>query len=93
MSPLPTIYFPSTTTTTTTTYWTPLLLPIPLPTSSPPVLLSSTNYRADVPEVMLPPQKRLYIAPDPRYGRERSSAPTARYLGGSRRDCRGDTSD
>ncbi|GJV22406.1 putative reverse transcriptase domain-containing protein [Tanacetum coccineum] len=30
---------------------TPLLLPIPLPTSSPPLLLPSTDYRADVPEV------------------------------------------
>ncbi|GKE46058.1 hypothetical protein Tco_1477316, partial [Tanacetum coccineum] len=29
---------------------TPLLLPIPLPTSSPPLLLSSTDYRVDVPE-------------------------------------------
>ncbi|GKC10698.1 hypothetical protein Tco_1007480, partial [Tanacetum coccineum] len=30
---------------------TPPLLPIPLPTSSPPFLLPSTNYRADVPEI------------------------------------------
>ncbi|GKG29600.1 hypothetical protein Tco_0419498, partial [Tanacetum coccineum] len=35
---------------------TPPLLPIPLPTSSPPFLLPSTDYRADVPEVTLPPQ-------------------------------------
>ncbi|GKF84557.1 hypothetical protein Tco_0249455, partial [Tanacetum coccineum] len=47
--------------------WTPPLLPIPLPTSSPPLLLPSTDYRADVPEVTLPSQKRLCIAPDPRY--------------------------
>nr|GEX49615.1 xylulose kinase-1 [Tanacetum cinerariifolium] len=33
---------------------TPLLLPIPLPTSSPPLLLPSTNCRADAPEVTLP---------------------------------------
>ncbi|GKB99995.1 hypothetical protein Tco_0986132 [Tanacetum coccineum] len=46
---------------------TPPLLPIPLPTSSPPLLLPSTNYRADVPEVMLPPRKRLGIALGPRY--------------------------
>ncbi|GJW62774.1 hypothetical protein Tco_0112109 [Tanacetum coccineum] len=31
---------------------TPPLLPIPLPTSSPPLLLPSTDCRADVPEVM-----------------------------------------
>ncbi|GKA09973.1 putative reverse transcriptase domain-containing protein [Tanacetum coccineum] len=36
---------------------TPPLLPIPLPTSLPPLLLPSTNYRADVLEVMLPPRK------------------------------------
>ncbi|GJU82686.1 hypothetical protein Tco_1285051 [Tanacetum coccineum] len=36
----------------------PPLLPIPLPTSSPPLLLPSTDYRADVPEVTLPPRKR-----------------------------------
>nr|GFC68365.1 hypothetical protein [Tanacetum cinerariifolium] len=40
---------------------TPPLLPIPLPTSSPPLLLPSTSRRADVPEVTLPPQKRLCI--------------------------------
>ncbi|GJW07261.1 hypothetical protein Tco_1569684 [Tanacetum coccineum] len=37
---------------------TPPLLPIPLPTSSPPLLLHSADCRADVLEVMLPPQKR-----------------------------------
>ncbi|GKC10835.1 hypothetical protein Tco_1007617, partial [Tanacetum coccineum] len=37
---------------------TPPLLPIPLPTSSPPFLLPSTDCRADVHEVTLPPQKR-----------------------------------
>ncbi|GKB60175.1 hypothetical protein Tco_0916361 [Tanacetum coccineum] len=46
---------------------TPPLLPIPLPTTSPPLLLPSTDCRADVPEVMLPSQKRLCIAPGPRY--------------------------
>nr|GEV50913.1 hypothetical protein [Tanacetum cinerariifolium] len=41
---------------------TPLLLPIPLPTSSPPLLLPSTDRREDVPEVTLPPQKRGFRA-------------------------------
>nr|GEW67881.1 putative reverse transcriptase domain-containing protein [Tanacetum cinerariifolium] len=41
---------------------TPPLLPILLPTSSPPLLLPSTSHRADVLEVTLPPQKRLCIA-------------------------------
>ncbi|GJV77309.1 hypothetical protein Tco_1508893 [Tanacetum coccineum] len=42
-------------------------LPIPLPTSSLPLLLPSTDCREDVLEVTLPPQKRLCIAPGPRY--------------------------
>ncbi|GKA03484.1 hypothetical protein Tco_0676265 [Tanacetum coccineum] len=41
---------------------TPPLLPILAPTSSPLLLLPSTNHRADKPEVCLPPQKRLCIA-------------------------------
>ncbi|GKB31577.1 hypothetical protein Tco_0870978 [Tanacetum coccineum] len=41
---------------------TPPLLPIPLPTPSPPLLLPSTDCRAGVSEVTLPPQKRLCIA-------------------------------
>ncbi|GKD44500.1 hypothetical protein Tco_1269145 [Tanacetum coccineum] len=58
------------------------LLPIPLPTSSLPLLLPFTDCRADVPEVKLPPQKRLYIAPGPRYEIEESlSAPIARPTG------------
>ncbi|GJZ78994.1 hypothetical protein Tco_0643831 [Tanacetum coccineum] len=66
---------------------TPPLLPIPLPTSSPPLLLPSTDYRVDVPEVTLPPRKRLCIAPGPRYEvGECSSAPTARPTGGFRAD-------
>ncbi|GKE08940.1 putative reverse transcriptase domain-containing protein [Tanacetum coccineum] len=66
---------------------TPPLLPIPLPTSSPPLLLPSTDCRADVPEVTLPPRKRLCIAPGPRYEiGECSSAPTARPTGGFRAD-------
>ncbi|GJW97355.1 putative reverse transcriptase domain-containing protein [Tanacetum coccineum] len=78
-----TIYFSST--TTTTNYWTPPLLPIPLPTSSPPLLLPYTDCRADAPEVTLPPRKRLCIAPGPRYKiKECSSAPTARPTRGFR---------
>ncbi|GKE78727.1 hypothetical protein Tco_1544847 [Tanacetum coccineum] len=46
---------------------TPPLLPITLPTSSPPLILPSTDCRADVTEVMLPPQKRLCIALGPRF--------------------------
>ncbi|GKB94480.1 hypothetical protein Tco_0980617 [Tanacetum coccineum] len=38
---------------------TPPLLPILLPTLSPPLHLLSTNYRADILEVTLPPWKRL----------------------------------
>ncbi|GJZ74347.1 hypothetical protein Tco_0638493 [Tanacetum coccineum] len=64
---------------------TPPLLPIPLPTSSPPLLLPFTDCRADVPEVTLLPRKRLCIAPGPRYKiGESSSAPIARPTGGFR---------
>ncbi|GJZ11711.1 hypothetical protein Tco_0546470 [Tanacetum coccineum] len=66
---------------------TPPLLLILLPTTSPPLLLPSTNYRADVPEVTLPPRNRLCIAPGPRYEvGESSFAPTARPTGGFRAD-------
>ncbi|GKE66810.1 hypothetical protein Tco_1520971, partial [Tanacetum coccineum] len=61
---------------------TPSLLPIPLPTSSPPLHLISTDRRADRLEVTLPPQKRLGIALGLRYKvGESSSAPTARPPG------------
>ncbi|GJV15830.1 hypothetical protein Tco_1361153 [Tanacetum coccineum] len=57
----------------------PPLLPIPLPTSSPPLLLPSTDRRANVREACLPPQKRLCFAFGPRFKvGESSSAPTAR---------------
>ncbi|GKB06692.1 hypothetical protein Tco_0834925 [Tanacetum coccineum] len=66
---------------------TPPLLPIPLPTSSPPLLLPSTDYRADVTEVMLPPRKRLCLAPGPRFEvGESSSAPIAKPTRGFRAD-------
>nr|GEW41499.1 hypothetical protein [Tanacetum cinerariifolium] len=67
---------------------TPPLLPIQLPTSSPPLLLPSTDCRADVPEVTLPPRKRLCIDLGPIYEiGECSSTPTARPTEGFRADC------
>nr|GEZ62636.1 hypothetical protein [Tanacetum cinerariifolium] len=64
---------------------TPPLLPIPLPTSSPPLPLPSTVRRADFLEVTLQPQKRLCISIGPRFKvRECSSAPTARPTRGFR---------
>ncbi|GJW29544.1 hypothetical protein Tco_0046419 [Tanacetum coccineum] len=66
---------------------TPPLLPIPLPTSSPPLHLLFADRRADRPEVTLPPRKRLGIALGPRYKvGESSYAPTARPPGGIRAD-------
>nr|GEV14166.1 putative reverse transcriptase domain-containing protein [Tanacetum cinerariifolium] len=50
---------------------TPPLLPIPLLTSSPPLLLPSTDCRVDVPEVTLPRRKRLCIALSPRFEGDR----------------------
>ncbi|GJW38724.1 hypothetical protein Tco_0064569 [Tanacetum coccineum] len=58
---------------------TPPLLPIPLPASSPSLLLPFADHGADRPEVCLLPQKRLCFAFGPRYEvRERSSAAAAR---------------
>ncbi|GKC15171.1 hypothetical protein Tco_1011953 [Tanacetum coccineum] len=66
---------------------TPPLLLIPLPTSSPPLLLPSIDRRAGVPEAELPRQKRLCIALGLRYEiGESSYAPTARPIGGFRVD-------
>ncbi|GJS97816.1 putative reverse transcriptase domain-containing protein [Tanacetum coccineum] len=66
---------------------TPPVLPIPLPTPSPPLLLPTTDCRAGVSEVTLPPRKRLCIALGPRYEvGESSSAPTARPTRGFRAD-------
>ncbi|GKA31734.1 hypothetical protein Tco_0718039 [Tanacetum coccineum] len=65
----------------------PPLLPIPLPTSSPPFHLLSTDHRADRPKVTLLPRKRLGNAFGPRYKVGKSlSAPTARPPGGFRAD-------
>nr|GEU53121.1 putative reverse transcriptase domain-containing protein [Tanacetum cinerariifolium] len=66
---------------------TPPLLPISLPTSSPPLLLPSTDCRANVFEVTSPPRKRLCIAIGLRFKvGECSSAPTDRPTGGFRID-------
>ncbi|GJT32721.1 hypothetical protein Tco_0923140 [Tanacetum coccineum] len=64
----------------------PPLLPIPAPTSSPPLLLPSTNHREDRPEVTLPPRKRLGIALGPRYEVGESLSAAARLSGGCRAD-------
>ncbi|GKE07704.1 hypothetical protein Tco_1411255 [Tanacetum coccineum] len=66
---------------------TPPFLPIPLPTSSPSLLLPSTDHGADRPEVCLPPQKRLCFDFGPRYEvGESSSAPATRPTRGFRTD-------
>ncbi|GKA88054.1 hypothetical protein Tco_0809818, partial [Tanacetum coccineum] len=65
----------------------PLPLPIPAPTASPPLLLPSTNRRADRPKVCLLPWKRLCFTQEPRYeGGEISSTAAARPTGGCRAD-------
>ncbi|GJV34835.1 hypothetical protein Tco_1407312 [Tanacetum coccineum] len=63
-------------------------LPISVPTSSPPLLLPSTNRREDRPEVILPPRKRLGIALGPGYevGESSSDAAAARPARGLRAD-------
>ncbi|GKB47385.1 hypothetical protein Tco_0898138, partial [Tanacetum coccineum] len=66
---------------------TPPILLVPLLTSSPSLLLPSTDHGADRPEVCLPPRKRLCFAFRPRYEvRESSSAPATRPIGGFRAD-------
>ncbi|GJV54864.1 hypothetical protein Tco_1455869 [Tanacetum coccineum] len=56
---------------------------LPLPTSSPPLQLLSSNRRADRPEITLPPRKRLGIDLGPRYEiGESSAAAAARPIGG-----------
>ncbi|GJW08929.1 putative reverse transcriptase domain-containing protein [Tanacetum coccineum] len=65
----------------------PPLLPIPSPISSPPVLLPSTDHRADRPAFCLPPRKRLCSTQGPRYEvGESSSAISARTTRGRRAD-------
>ncbi|GKD31770.1 hypothetical protein Tco_1242548, partial [Tanacetum coccineum] len=66
---------------------TPPILPIPLPTSSPSLLLPSTDHGADRPEVCLLPRKRLCFAFGPRYEvGESSSAPATKPTRGFRAD-------
>nr|GEY09819.1 hypothetical protein [Tanacetum cinerariifolium] len=66
---------------------TPPLLPIPLPTPSPPLNLPSTSHKADVLEVTLPPRKRLCIALGLIYEvGESSFAAAARPTGGFKVD-------
>ncbi|GKA21573.1 reverse transcriptase domain-containing protein, partial [Tanacetum coccineum] len=66
---------------------TPPLLPMPLPTSSPSLLLPSADHGADRHEVCLPPRKRLCFGFGPRYEvRESSSAAGARQTRGFRAD-------
>ncbi|GKA48253.1 hypothetical protein Tco_0741211, partial [Tanacetum coccineum] len=85
-SPLPHIIL-SHTRADTPSSRTPSLLPIPLPTSSPSLLLPSTDHGADRPEVCLPLQKRLCFAFGPRYEvGESSSAAAARPTRGFKVD-------
>nr|GFC96705.1 hypothetical protein [Tanacetum cinerariifolium] len=51
-------------------------------TSSPPLQLPSASRREDIPEVTLPPQKRLGITLGPRYEVGESSSAAARPAGG-----------
>ncbi|GJX41026.1 hypothetical protein Tco_0256016 [Tanacetum coccineum] len=63
------------------------LLPIPFPTPSPPLLLPSTDCRAGVSSVTLPPWKRLCITLGLRFEvGESLSAPNATPTGGFRVD-------
>ncbi|GKE83288.1 hypothetical protein Tco_1553288, partial [Tanacetum coccineum] len=61
--------------------------PLPLLTSSPPLQLLSSDRITDMPEITLPPQKRLGVHLGPRYEiGEGSSAAAARPTGGRRVD-------
>ncbi|GKG12272.1 hypothetical protein Tco_0346509 [Tanacetum coccineum] len=61
--------------------------PLPLPTSSPPLQLLSSDHGTDRSEITLPPRKRLGIDLGPRYDIGESSAAVAtRPIGGSRAD-------
>ncbi|GJV86721.1 putative reverse transcriptase domain-containing protein [Tanacetum coccineum] len=65
----------------------PLPLPLPsLPPPSSPLLLPSTDRRADIPESVLPPRKRLCLALGPRFEVKESSSAAARPTGGYRAD-------
>ncbi|GJR89658.1 hypothetical protein Tco_0213669 [Tanacetum coccineum] len=61
--------------------------PLPLPASSPPLQLLSSDRGTDRPEITLPPRKRLGIDLGPRYEIGESSAAAAtRPIGGRRAD-------
>ncbi|GKE72115.1 hypothetical protein Tco_1534156, partial [Tanacetum coccineum] len=61
--------------------------PLPLPTSSPPLQLLSSDHGTDKPEITLPPWKRLGIDLGPRYEiGESLAAATTRPIGGRRTD-------
>nr|GFD34603.1 hypothetical protein [Tanacetum cinerariifolium] len=65
----------------------PPILPIPLPTASPPLQLLSSDRRADRPDVTLPPRKRLSIVHCSRYkAGESLAAAAARPIEGRRAD-------
>ncbi|GJR21751.1 hypothetical protein Tco_0970278 [Tanacetum coccineum] len=60
---------------------------LPLPTSSPLLQLLSSDHRTNMPEITLPPRKRLGIDLSPRYELGESSAAAAtRPIGGRRID-------
>nr|GFA05776.1 hypothetical protein [Tanacetum cinerariifolium] len=100
LPPLPSYYDPAESRDTIYFLYTSYLLPsstppsrtlplilIPLPTSSPPLLLPSKSHTLDVTEVTLPPRKRLCIALGLRYEvGESSFALTARPTRGFRAD-------
>ncbi|GKF38886.1 hypothetical protein Tco_0118947, partial [Tanacetum coccineum] len=63
-------------------------LPISALTSLPPLLLPSASRREDIPDVNLPPRRRLAITLGPRYevGESSTAAAAARPAGGLRAD-------
>ncbi|GJY88784.1 hypothetical protein Tco_0503412 [Tanacetum coccineum] len=70
-----------------TSHALPLPPPIVLPHTRASMVMMRADAPADILEVMLPPWKRLCVAPGPRYEvGECSSAPTARPTGGFRVD-------
>ncbi|GKG09127.1 hypothetical protein Tco_0337873 [Tanacetum coccineum] len=52
-----------------------------MPPPSSPILLPSTDRKADILETVLPPQKRLCLAPGPRFVVRESSSANARRTG------------
>ncbi|GJY96856.1 putative reverse transcriptase domain-containing protein [Tanacetum coccineum] len=61
--------------------------PLPLPPPSSPLLIPSTDRRADIPEAVLPPRKRLCLTPGPKFeDGESSSFAAVRPTGGYRAD-------